>query len=288
MKADMSIPGGGLPPFWQISENPAPGLGWSKFGPVHWIWLAAGAAAIAALLFLYKRLGDKGRRIMAWTIVVLQLLNEVDTQAMLIATGQWNVSDLPLHLCSLTEFIFLAHVIRPKSRPLSAVVYGVGYPAAAFGLALPTWSALPVWNFAAIHSFVFHFVMVLYTSTLFIDGYRPRLADLKAAALPLAAGVISIFVFNKLAGTDFLYINGGKHVAFLEALVRSLGVYGYLIVFPALLAVIWTAMFLPFELHARRAEARKKAESGEQSAEENIAEEKSADQPAASPARSGR
>ena len=120
MKADMNIPGGGLPPFWQISENPAPGLGWSKFGPVHWIWLAAGAAAIAALLFLYKRLGDKGRRIMAWTIVVLQLLNEVDTQAMLIATGQWNVSDLPLHLCSLTEFIFLAHVIRPKSRPLSA------------------------------------------------------------------------------------------------------------------------------------------------------------------------
>ena len=164
----------------------------------------------------------------------------------------------------------------------------MGYPAAAFGLALPTWSALPVWNFAAIHSFVFHFVMVLYTSTLFIDGYRPRLADLKAAALPLAAGVISIFVFNKLAGTDFLYINGGKHVAFLEALVRTFGIYGYLFIFPVLLAIIWSAMFIPFELHARRAEARKKAESGEQSAEENIAEEKSADDAAATNAHSGK
>ena len=262
MKANNDIPGGGLPPFWQVADNPAPGQGWSKFGPVHWIWLAVGAAMIVALVFLYRKLGRRGRRVMAWTIVILQLLNEVDTQIMLLATGQWTLADLPLHLCSLTEFIFLAHVIRPRSRPLSAVVYGTGYPAAVFGLLLPTWSALPVFNFAAIHSFVFHFLMVLYTTLVLADGYRPRIADLKKAALPLIAGVIAIFIFNKLMRTDFLYINGGKQVAFLEALVRSLGIYGYLIIFPALLLAIWSAMFLPFEIYARKKERKARTADG--------------------------
>lgn len=288
MKADMKIPGGGLPPFWQTADNPAPGLGWSKFGPVHWIWLAVGAVAVIALIFLYKHLSHKGRRIMAWIIVALQLLNEADTQIMLLSTGQWTLSDLPFHLCSLTEFIFLAHVINPNSRTLCAVVYAVGFPAAALGLALPSWSALPVLNFASLHSFIFHFLMILYASFPLVDGYRPRLADLKRAAVPLIIGTVAIFTFNKIAGTDFMYINGGKHVAFLEALVRTFGIYGYLFIFPVLLAIIWSAMFIPFELHARRAEARKKAESGEQSAEENIAEEKSADDTAATNAHSGK
>ncbi len=259
MIANNDIPGGGLPPFWQIADNPAPGLGWPKYGAVHWIWIAAGAAAIAAFLMLFCKLGHKGRRIMMWIVVALQLLNEVDTQIMLIATGQWALADLPLQLCSLTEFIFLAHVIHP-SKSLSAVVYGVGYPAAALGLALPTWSVLPVWNFASIHSFVFHFLMILYTSMVLADGYRPRFADLKGAALPLAAGLIGIFVFNKLSRTDFLYMNGGKGVGFLETLVGVFGEYGYLFIFPVLLAVIWTAMFLPFEIYARKKEKRERKE----------------------------
>lgn len=253
MKAIKDVPGGGLPPFWQIPENPAPGLGWPKYGLVHWCWLLSGAAVVAALLLLYSRLNEKGRRIMMWAVVILQLINEVDTQTMLIATGQWDPSDLPLHLCSLTEFIFLAHVIRP-SRAMSAVVYGVGFPAAAFGLAFPTWSVLPVWNFSSLHSFVFHFMMILYTAMVLVNGYRPRLKDLKRAAIPLAVSVVAIFVFNKIVHTDFLFINGGKGVGFLEALVGVMGVYGYLVIFPVLLAVIWTAMFLPFEIKARKKE----------------------------------
>ena len=92
------------------------------------------------------------------------------------------------------------------------------------------------------------------------DGYRPRFADLKGAALPLAAGLIGIFVFNKLSRTDFLYMNGGKGVGFLEALVGVFGEYGYLFIFPVLLAVIWTAMFLPFEIYARKKEKRERKE----------------------------
>lgn len=283
MKADMNIPGGGLPPFWQVADNPAPGLGWSKFGPVHWIWLAVGAVAIIALIFLYKNLGHKGRRIMAWTIVSLQLLNEADTQIMLLSTGQWTLEDLPFHLCSLTEFIFLAHVINPDSRTLCAIVYAIGFPAATLGLALPSWSALPVLNFASLHSFIFHFLMILYASLILVDGYRPRLADLKRAALPLAIGTAAIFTFNKIMGTDFMYINGGKHIAFLEALVRTFGIYGYLFIFPVLLVAIWSVMFIPFELHARKEEARKKAEDNAESADE-----KSADEAAASHAQNGK
>ena len=255
MKADMSVPGGGLPPFWQIAENPAPGLGWRMYGAVHWIWLAAGAAAIVGLIFLYRRLGAKGRKTMLWIIVALQLLNEVDTQIMLIATGQWGLKDLPLHLCSLTEFVFLAHVLFP-TRTMSALVYAISFPAAAPGLAMPTWCVLPVWNFASIHSFVFHFLMILYAALLFADGYRPRLTDLWKAMIPFFVGVAVIFALNKILGTDFLYMNGGTGVAFLEALVRVMGIYGYLVVFPVILPVLWTAMFLPFELYARKKEKR--------------------------------
>lgn len=251
MKADMNIPGGGLPPFWQIAENPAPGLGWPKYGLIHWAWLFAGAVTIFLLLMLYRKLSPKSRKIMAWLVVSIQLLNELDTQVMLISTGQWTISDLPLHMCSLTEIVFLIHIIHP-SRMMSAIVYAIAFPSAILGLFLPTWSVLPLWNFAAIHSFVFHFTMILYSLMLFVDGYRPRLADLKKALVPILAVSAAVFIFNKIAGTDFMYTNGGKGVGFLEALVGVLGNYGYLIIFPALLVVIWGVMFLPFEIYERR------------------------------------
>lgn len=251
MKADTNIPGGGLPPFWQIAENPAPDLGWPKYGVIHFICIAAGAVVILLLLLLYRKLSAKGRKIMAWLVVGIQLVNELDTQVMLISTGQWSLSDLPLHMCSLTEIIFLIHIIHP-SRTMSAIVYSVALPSALLGLILPTWNVLPLWNFAAIHSFVFHFTMILYSLMLFVDGYIPRLADLKKAVIPILTVCAAVFIFNKIAGTDFMYTNGGKGVGFLEALVAVLGNYGYLIIFPVLLVLIWSVMFVPFEIYERR------------------------------------
>lgn len=251
-----------MDPFWMTTETVPPGMGWPLFSLPHLCWLAACALSCAAAGFAYSKIKEKGRKIFRVTIAVLLIISHIVDNVYLIATGQWNILHLPLHLCSLSSFLIIIHAfLKKENNMLAGLCYAMALPGAVLALATPSWCAMPVWNFSALNSWMFHILMIMYVVILLSGGYRPSFVHIRKT-IPILLGVIAcIFIFNKVANTDFLYMNGGKDVGWVAALAddKAMGMYGYLIIFPVIMAVLWTAMFLPFDLH--RIKKMKRAES---------------------------
>ena len=119
------------------------GLGFTYFKAVHLTWLAIFIIVVGANCFLYNKLSEKGRalwgKIIAWLIVADEIFKDV----MLIAGGNFSVSYLPFHLCSINIFMILLHAYRP-SKLLNNFLYTVCIPGAIAALLFCTWTALPV------------------------------------------------------------------------------------------------------------------------------------------------
>lgn len=239
--------------FWKTVETIEPGKGWGLFSPVHLIWLAVCVCCVALGALFYRRCGTKGRLVFRRTVASLIIANTIADQIFLIATGQWNLFHLPLHMCSLGSYVIMAHAFaRKESELLSGLVYAIALPAATLALVSPNWSVMPMWNFSGIQSEFFHIMMIMYAVMLLAGGYVPSFVHIRKAVLPMLGVIAAIFVLNKLIDTDFLFMNGGKSVSWLHSLVGIFGIYGYLFIFPLIMALLWTAMFLPFDLHRIR------------------------------------
>ena len=236
--------------FWQSAAAADPGLGWELFSPVHFIWLAICAALTTAAAFTYRMCGGKGRKIFRLVIAVLLLVNLVSDQIFLIVTEQWTLFNLPLHMCCFGSYVIMAHAFMPKdNKTLAGLVYALALPGAILAMLTPNWSNLPVVNFAAFQSWFFHIMMIMYAVMLLAGGYVPSFVHIRKAIIPMLLVITALFVLNKLIDTDFLFMNGGKSVIWVSMLAQTLGIYGYLFIFPTIMALLWTAMFLPFDLH---------------------------------------
>ena len=230
-----------MPYFGETTYSIEPGRGFPRFGACHLLWLAA-AVLIFVLMGLAFRKWDAARRRQAMVIVaVLTVLDELGKYIVTGAWGHFRLDYLPLHLCSINIFLIAADVIRPN-RCIRELLYTLSLPGALCALLFPTWTELPVTAFMHLHSFTVHILLMLYPLMLIYDGFEP---DLKAfvRTLPVDAAVVAgVFLFNKVFGTNFMFLNGsepGNPLALAEAL---LGHPGYLVVFFLLLLAVVVLM----------------------------------------------
>lgn len=96
--------------FWMsyemIAQRYGPGYqGYPLFGAVHLGELAAVAVCILLTARWYRRSPERTRRRILWGVTVLLLADEAVLVIAMLATGQWNWSYLPLHLCSIHIFL---------------------------------------------------------------------------------------------------------------------------------------------------------------------------------------
>ena len=247
--------------FWETVYSIEKGYGWGLFSVGHILWLVLGALCCAGVAVAYALAGKKAKRVMRVTIAVLLLANLTSDPITLAATGHLTVDHLPLHMCSIGGFIVAAHAFKRKhSDILAALTYAVSFPGAVLALLTPNWSVLPFLNFFGISSFVYHFLLITYPFMLIAGGYRPQFGHLRPALPFVVAAVALIFALNKLLGTDFLFINGGKTVGWLSAMSDIFGIYGYLWIFPVAVTLLWTIEFLPFYLAKRHSQTHKENE----------------------------
>lgn len=87
--------------FMHTMETVPAGVGFSHFDGLHLAWLVAFVAITIANCFLFRKLDEKGKKRWQKTIAYLIVLDEIFKDVMLIAGGRFNVSYLPLHLCSI-------------------------------------------------------------------------------------------------------------------------------------------------------------------------------------------
>ena len=230
--------------FWETVEVIPQGIGFAHYGTLHLCWLAAFLLLTVANCVLYRRLGEKGRKIWRIAVAALLVLDEVYKQIPLFINGLFTLEYLPLHLCSINIFVIAFHAIKP-TKTVGNYLYTVCIPGAMAALLFPTWNALPGANYMLIHSFTVHILLALYPIVLTAAGQiKPELKELPKALLLLAGLAAVALICNLLMDANFMflmYAEPGNPLYLFKEMWGS-----HLLGFPVIIAGVLLVMHTPW------------------------------------------
>ena len=231
--------------FTPLSELPS-GVGFELFGLKHGCWLII-SGCITLLLCLFCRRADKPgrRRIRRGTgcaVLAFELIKNIN----LIATGQFSVYFLPLHLCSLAVFFTFFNCLRP-GETIDNFLYSTCMPGALSALLFPDWTAYPAFCLHSCVAFFAHTLLFAYPLMLTAAGeIAPRVRLLPRCLLILLCLAAVIYPIDRALGANYMFLLSPAAGSPLEWFASVLGVPGYLLGFFPLIAVIWSIEYLPF------------------------------------------
>lgn len=228
--------------FFETTHTIENGIGFRQFGVLHLLWLLFFVLVCISSVFVYKRLGEVGKRRFLLTISALLLLNELSKYVVLGVSGHWRADYLPFHLCSINIFVVAAYMIK-RSDVLGEVLYAVCMPGALIALLCPSWTVLPPTSFMHIHSFTVHIELFLFPLLIMADGFKPRFHRLEKALPVFLIVAVAVFIFNKIYDTNFMFLNGAGEGNPLTIFENLLGNPLYLISLPFMLGIVWSAMY---------------------------------------------
>lgn len=244
--------------FTYDSEIPK-GLQVDNFSATHFIWLAATALAMSALILMYRRMNAQAKRrsvrLAMITIIVLEIIRE--TWAAVI--GHYDFSrHLPLHLCGVMIFIEALAVFTEKPF-FKEFSYAVGLPAAAMALITPEPSGYPFWNIQYLQSIFVHALIAL-IPLLWIcgDGFRPNIRALPKMLALLAGLAAFCFGLNFLLNSNYMFVRFAPADTPIQLFDKLVGWPWYIGLLLVTVFVFWVAMYLPWEIAAA---GRRKRES---------------------------
>ena len=238
----------------EYGETPS----WSWISLTHILILVATIIFCVIFAYLYRKGDDKKRKIYQWIIVGLMLLEELQMFTIAIATKQFEISFLPLHLCGINIFFCTAHAIWGK-KWIEEFLYALALPGALLALIVPTWTSVPPFNFIFIFSTGYHIFLIAYPIMLLAGGFRPKFQNLKYVAyvlIPLAIVIFGINLFTnhmaevtnnaKFWSTNFMFLYKPESLFTVLANLLHLEGMWYLITLPFLLVLIWGLFYAPW------------------------------------------
>ena len=174
--------------FFVFDSQLPPGVGIRAFGREHLIWIAAAVLLTALLCFAARKASGRGFRALQWAVCAGVLLCEANRQLCLLSAGVWGVYTLPLHLCSLSVFLVLAHCLRPGALK-GELLYCLTMPGAAFAVLFPDWLNYPAWNLLSLGTFLGHILLTAYPALCVARGViRPAAKSAPWTSPGTAAG----------------------------------------------------------------------------------------------------
>ena len=236
------------------------GVGIRWLGKEHILWLLIAAAITLLLCIAFARASERGKRMIRRVVCVLILLCEANRQLCLLSAGVWGVYTLPLHLCSMSVFVVLWNCLR-GGKLSGELLYCLTMPGAAFALVFPDWLDYPALNLLSIGTFLGHILLMAYPAMCTAGGaIRPEARRLPRCFVCVLAVAAVMYVFNKLAGTNYFFLNSPAPGSPLEWFARFLGNPGYILGFLPIMAVVWLALYLPWQRKGRKRQAPDEAE----------------------------
>ncbi len=232
--------------FFTMEEYLPAGVGFSLWGGAHILWLCIAAAIAAVLCLAYRRSPDAGRgrlrRALGWAVLACEALKDVNVLAQL----GFDVWYLPLHLCGLAVFFTFAHSRKP-GKTLGNFLYACCMPGAAFALLTPDWTAYPPFSYHSLVGFTVHALLLAYPLMHVVGGdLRPEARYLPRCFGILLGCAVPIWLFNRVFGTNYMFLMRPSPGSPLEWFSSFLGVPGYLLGYLPMLAAVWLLLYLPF------------------------------------------
>ena len=232
--------------FLDTVETIPEGEGFSLFGALHMSWIAVFVIVTVINCVIYRRMVDHNRSIWRKTVAVLLVIDELFKMAMLAVGGRYNLTYLPLHLCSINIFVVAIHAWKPKDIT-SSFLYTVCIPGAIAALLFPSWATLPAGNFMHIHSFTIHILLAMYPIVLTVGGeIKVRIKQIPKCLLFLLFMAVPIYLLNILLDTNYMflmYAEEGNPLYLFEQMWGS-----HLFGFPIIILGVLFVMYLPVEL----------------------------------------
>jgi len=228
--------------FFVTKDTIPEGVGFSTFGPMHLIWLAAIVLCIITAAIVYKRLDDQKRKIMRVVIGSAILLLEISKDIFHGIVGEFGVGYLPLHLCGI-NILLIGFDLFIQNNIVRNFLYYFSIAGASLALLFPNWTSLPCWNFSCIHSFSIHGLLVMYPILLVAGGeVKPDLKTMPKCILLLIGMAIPIYFVNLAFDTNFMFLMRPDKGNPLEMFEQLLG--NHLWGFTILLPIVRLAMYL--------------------------------------------
>ncbi len=242
--------------FWMsyemIARRYGPGYqGYPLFGAVHLGELEAVAVCILLTARWYRRSPERTRRRILWGVTVLLLTDEAVLVIAMLATGQWNWSYLPLHLCSIHIFLCTTCTLTGKDW-CKEELYALCAPGAAIALLCPGWLGTKAWSLINLHSVTLHGLLVLYPVLLVAGGFRPQVQRLPAVLAFLFGSALPIYFLNKVLYTNFYFLNGPTSSPVTALFTQWFGEQWYILGFLPAVALVLAGMYLPWYIHRKK------------------------------------
>lgn len=217
------------------------GVGFKLFGAGHLIYLAVFLILGFIICNLYKKADMRKRDIYRKTICFTTVGLEILRAIFLIVIGKYSYQYLPLHLCDWTIFLSMYQVFKPN-KVVADILYSLCMPGAMIALLFCAWHNYPMMNFMCIHSFVVHWLMVLFVMVQLIGGeIKISIEGIKYTVLFAVLVSIPTYVFNYFYGTNFWFLNKVSLGSPLAFFANKFGYVGYLI---SIFCVFFTVVFL--------------------------------------------
>lgn len=238
--------------FFTPEKELPPGTGFPLWGRGHIAALGCCLGCLALLLLLLghsrPRTQNRWMKILSVSMVVLELGKDL----ILALNQSFSVGYLPLHLCSISMFLCLYYAFHPDSRSVGQMIYSIALPGALSALLFPNWAVFPLFHFQAIHSFVYHTLLLAFSLfPVVLKGCRPGLGAILPTMVFLVGVAVPVGCFNHLLHTNYMFLRAPSKASPLELLTAVPGQYGYLVAYFLLVLGVVTLVNLPFALWDR-------------------------------------
>ena len=246
--------------FWKQYEDLPPGLGYMRFSAEHIVTLLVlGVLLVFAVRFLAAKDSRRAAsmKVLPWIMVGLELFKDT----FLAITGHFGVGYLPLHLCSLGVFVFIAASLAKTDKwrmILSEISWIVIVPGTIAALLFPDWAHLyPVFNFMNLYGYVWHGMLLLYPAMMRKSGWVDlSLRHAHYVWIFMISTAIPVYIFDRMANCNYMFVNWppkGTPLAWIAGVTGD-GLYlvGYAVFAVIVIGLIYTGV----ELWHRRCKSR--------------------------------
>ena len=172
---------------------------------------------IVTYLFLGKFLGNKNKLIFAKAISIVLIFITITGHTRNIINGYWNpVDNIPLHLCSISNFIACFILFVPKISKESKFfefLYYAGIIGAFQAFFTPQINNFDGSNYEYIEWYLSHIgIMLLPIYMLKNLGFRLTKFSWLRVVLYLNILLIIVMPINYFIGSNYMYVNGKPEV----------------------------------------------------------------------------